>query len=123
MSYYNPESAVVIKITYNNGTHFRVFGGWLGGYATGSSWRANSGVVKVGYDKDYFYFYGESGSVYKCRKAKPYFDSYLTGVLNSLCDGVISQGGQVEIYELDDGLSEKMVGVEFVNLDDVEVVQ
>lgn len=121
MSFYNPDSAVVIKITHDNDTHFRVFGGWLGGYVTGSSWRVNSGVVKVEYDKEYFYFYGESGSVYKCKKGEPYFDSYLSGVLNNLCDGVISQGGQAEIYELDDNLSSKMNEVEFVNLDDVEV--
>ena len=121
MGYYAPDSAVVIKITHNNDTHYRVFGGWLGGYTNGSSWRVNSGVAKVEYDKDYYYFHGESGSVYKCKKGEPYFDSYLSGVLNNLCDGVISQGGQVEIYELDDDLSKKMDGVEFDNLDDVEV--
>ena len=72
------------------------------------------------YDENYYYFHGESGSLYKGRKAKPYFDSYLSGVLNSLCDNIIEQGGQVEIYKLDDDLSKKMDGVEFVNLE-VEV--
>lgn len=120
MGYYNPDSAVVIKVIHNDDTHFRVFGGWLGGYTHGSSWRVNSGVVKVEHDKGYYYFYGESGSVYKCAKEKPLFDSYLIGVLNNLCDSVRENGGDTEVYVLDETLSEKMVGVEFVNLE-VEV--
>ena len=120
MSYYNPESAVVIKVTRNNDTHFRVFGGWLGGYTTGSSWRVNSGVAKVEYDKDYYYFYGESGSVYRCRKEIAYFDLYLSGVLDKLCGSVRENGGDTEVYVLDEDLSSKMTGIEFVNLE-VEV--
>lgn len=120
MSYYNPDSAVVIKVTHDNDTHFRVFGGWLGGYTTGSSWRVNSGVAKVEHDKEYYYFYGESGSIYKCRKGSDYFDSYLSGVLNNLCGSVKENGGDTEVYVLDETLSDKMAWIEFVNLE-VEV--
>jgi len=62
---------VVVKSPSETDPHYRVLTGTSGGYLSGSSWRMNSGIVKVHEVGDSFYFYGSSGSCYKCRK-----DSY-----------------------------------------------
>lgn len=49
---------------------YKVFATWT------DAWRLNSGITKVEQDEDYYYFYGHSGSCYKCHK-KGY------GVVNS----------------------------------------
>jgi len=67
---YQPDNWVVIRFTTDS-PHFRVLGGWSGGYLTGDSWRLNSGITEHEFDGDYWYFYGSSGSCYKC-----YLDSY-----------------------------------------------
>ena len=65
MSEYRPSSWVVIKIDGVD-PHYRVLGGWSGGYLTGDSWRLNSGIVKADFEEDHWSFYGSSGSCYKC---------------------------------------------------------
>lgn len=67
MSEYNPDKWLMIRI---NGTdpHYRIFGSWFGGFLDGDAWRLNSGVKSVTEDDDYYYFNGNSGSVYKCFK-------------------------------------------------------
>ena len=70
MTEYSPENWVIIKIEGDD-PHYRVLGGWSGGYTTGDSWRMNSGITGYEFDGDYWYFKGSSGSVYKC-----YVDSY-----------------------------------------------
>lgn len=67
---YTPHNWVIIKFKGED-LHYRVLGGWSGGYLDGSSWRINSGIERHEYDGDYWYFYGTSGSCYKC-----YLDSY-----------------------------------------------
>lgn len=66
MTEYIPDKWVVVKIGGSD-PHYRVLGGWSGGYVNGDSWRMNSGITKVDSDDNYWYFYGDSGSVYKCR--------------------------------------------------------
>lgn len=70
MTEYKPDNWVIVKIEGDD-PHYRVLGGWSGGYLYGSNWRMNSGIVGYEYDGDYWYFKGSSGSVYKC-----YVDSY-----------------------------------------------
>ena len=66
---YQPDNWVILKITINpKDIHYRVLGGWSGGYLDGDSWRLNSGITKVEDDGDYLLFHGYSGSVYKCYK-------------------------------------------------------
>jgi hypothetical protein len=67
MSNYNPDNWVVIKLTGED-PHYRVLAGWSGGYTTGDSWRMNSGITKVEEDEAFYYFYGSSGSSYRCCK-------------------------------------------------------
>lgn len=69
MTEYNPDSWVVIKITHEDQTFYKVLGGWGGGYLDGDFWRLNSGVDKVELENDVYKFYGSSGSVYNCHKS------------------------------------------------------
>lgn len=71
MTEYNPDSWVVLRMTYKDQIIYKVLGGWSGGYTQGDSWRLNSGIERVELDGDIYKFYGSSGSVYNCHK-----DSY-----------------------------------------------
>lgn len=62
-----PDNWVVIKITGDD-PHYRVLAGWSGGYATGDSWKLNSGIIKCKDNGQSFKFIGSSGSVYTCGK-------------------------------------------------------
>lgn len=64
---YAPDNWVVIRITIDK-PHYRVLGGWFGGYLQGDSWRMNSGITKMEEEEDFLNFYGTSGSCYKCNK-------------------------------------------------------
>lgn len=64
---YTPDNWVVVHVKGSD-PHYRVLAGWSGGYATGDSWRLNSGVTSVGEDDDTYYFYGTTKSIYACRK-------------------------------------------------------
>jgi hypothetical protein len=64
MTVYSPDNWIVFKIKND----YRVLAGWSGSYLYGSSWKINSGVISVGEDDSYFYFYGSSGSCYMCHK-------------------------------------------------------
>ena len=58
-----------VVIFLNGGDpHYRLLVGTSGGYTTWDSWRMNSGITRVEEDEHYFYFYGSSGSCYKCYK-------------------------------------------------------
>lgn len=70
MAEYKPDRWVIVKIGGKD-PHYRVLGGWSGGYLDSDYWRMNSGITKVDFDGDYWYFYGSSNSLYKC-----YVDNY-----------------------------------------------
>jgi hypothetical protein len=68
MTEYAPDNWVVIKIKGDD-PHYRVLGGWSGGYLDGDSWRMNSGITRVDdADDHWLHFHGSSGSVYRCNK-------------------------------------------------------
>ena len=71
MTDYKPDNWVVIRFKGDD-PHYRVLAGWSGGYFSGNSWRMNSGITRSEFDGDYWYFYGSSGSCYKC-----HVDSYM----------------------------------------------
>jgi hypothetical protein len=73
MSEYTPDNWVILKLGGPD-PHYRVLGGWFGGYLDGDSWRLNSGITSHKFDGEYWYFYGTTGSCYKC-----YVDSYRMG--------------------------------------------
>jgi len=95
-----PDRWVILSLPNNN---FKVFGSWAGGYLGADSWRLNSGISKVEEDSDNYYFYGMSGSCYKCHK-KGYgiMTSYSIGILYDMLDkskGLISLLEESEIRE------------------------
>ena len=67
MTMRRPNNWVIIKMKSDN-PHYRVLGGWSGGYSDGDSWRMNSGITKVSETENYYYFGGSSGSEYCCHK-------------------------------------------------------
>jgi len=83
---YHPDKWLLIKI---GGTdpHYRVFGSWSGGYLGSDEWRMNSGIVRVEEDDEYYYFYGHSGSQYKCAKGMYGANVYGWGVVQGYVDG------------------------------------
>lgn len=95
MANYTPDNWVVLKIGGNT-PHYRVLGGWIGGYLNGNSWRLNSGIKRHDFDGDYWNFYGSSGSCYSC-----YVDNYR---MNSLMADVHEHlktvfGDEVKVLE------------------------
>lgn len=67
MSEYQPHNWVILHINHTEEL-YKVLAGWSGGYLDGDSWRMSSGIVSVDFDGEYYSFYGDSGSVYKCHK-------------------------------------------------------
>ena len=60
-----PNKWVILELPNNTK---KIFASWTGGYLGSDSWRLNSGIKEVKEDKENYYFYGESGSCYKCDK-------------------------------------------------------
>jgi hypothetical protein len=67
MTEYTPDNWVIFKLKGDD-PHYRVLGGWSGGYLDGDSWRMNSGIIRVDDADGHWLFYGSSGSVYRCNK-------------------------------------------------------
>ena len=81
---YNPDNWVVLKIKEAKDPFYKVLVGWSGGYLDGDSWRMNSGVTEVKEEGDYYEFYGESGSCYRCHKESYGLRMNNAGVYNQL---------------------------------------
>lgn len=72
---YEPEGWLLYKSGIFN--DFRVFGGWVGRGFTGvDTYQRNSGIVRCDEDEDFYYFYGNSGSCYKCSKNRNHLTSF-----------------------------------------------
>ena len=84
---YRPDSWVVLKVKEGKGTFpfYKVLAGWSGGYLSGDSWRINSGVTEVKDAGDYYEFYGESGSLYRCHKETYGLRMSTAGIYKDLC--------------------------------------
>lgn len=83
MDYY-PDRWMIVKITSNEGTHYRVFATWCGGYTQGDSWKLNSGINDVLIDDRGYHFIGHTGSVYHCNRNSYGSTSYGYSVLDWL---------------------------------------
>ena len=86
MSDYTPDRWVVVKITTDKESLYKVFACWYGGYAGSDSWKMNSGIVKVELVNDCYDFHGWSGSVYRCHKNSYGTNSYGGRVLQNFID-------------------------------------
>jgi len=93
MSEYNPDVWVVLKITTPEHTTYKVLAGWYGGFATGDSWKLNSGITKVTEDGDFFCFDGWSGSTYRCHKSAYRMSGMTSSVLASFQKDIENEYG------------------------------
>ena len=97
MSDYIPEAWVIIKIVNEQSDKplYKVFGSWRGGFATGDSWRLNSGISSVNEQEHGYVFNGFSGSSYFCYKkseGSP-MGSYNSGILAHLLKQLNNKDG------------------------------
>jgi len=67
MNYY-PDNWVVLKLSTEYDTMYKLLAGWSGGYLDGDSWRINSGITRCEMYEDMLAFYGETGSCYYVHK-------------------------------------------------------
>ncbi len=88
MTIYHPDAWVIVKISSKIAadvdSHYRVFAGWLGGFATGDSWKMNSGITRVEEDGDLVRFHGSSGSVYEVSRHVEHMTGYMMQVLTNI---------------------------------------
>jgi hypothetical protein len=94
MAEYAPDNWVILKINDLKDPHYRVLGGWYGGYLGSNSWRLNSGITRHDFDGDYWFFYGSSGSCYKC-----YVDSYRLNLTTAQIFEQLKEKVDAEIVE------------------------
>jgi hypothetical protein len=83
-----PDRWVIIKVTKDGKTNFKVLAGWSGSYLDGQSWRINSGIKQIQTEDDHYLFHGYSGSIYKCHK-----NGY---GMNMIMGGIAERISQVE---------------------------
>lgn len=88
MSIYTPDGWEMIRYfnTNEDRDEYYIFGSWSGGYLDSDTWRRNSGVSEIKEDDEYYYFYGFSGSVYKCHKEHSHIAAYCTHVLSNMLE-------------------------------------
>lgn len=81
---YTPDRWILLKMTFEGQTYYKVLAGWSGSYLYGGSWKLNSGCQHVTQDEDYYEFTGYSGSMYRCRKDARGLTGLTAGILSQL---------------------------------------
>ena len=98
MSDYTPDKWVVVRITGpDTPPVHKVFACWYGGYAGSDSWKLNSGITKVTYEKRVYLFEGSSGSVYECHADCYGTNMYGMSVLSNMIDNAAENGITIDI--------------------------
>jgi hypothetical protein len=98
MSDYTPDRWVVVRITGpDTPPVHKVFACWFGGYAGSDSWKLNSGITKVTYEKRVYLFEGSSGSVYECHADCYGTNMYGMSVLSNMINKAAENGITIEI--------------------------
>ena len=101
LSIETPEQWVILRIPTEDNIdvpYYKVFAGWRGGYHDGDRWRLNSGITRVEEGENYYYFYGYSGSCYKCHKnAYGLKGSYTHCILEDIIDKANLSNINVEV--------------------------
>lgn len=96
-----PDCWVIVKITpkvEGGELHYRVFGGWFGGFGGNDAWKMNSGIEQVEDCGTHWRFHGHSGSFYDCHKGSEGLRTgYLRGVLLNLHDEASSYAELAQI--------------------------
>lgn len=113
MNEYKPDKWVVLKVAgVDQDWWYRILGTWYGGFATGDSWRLNSGITKIEEEEDCFKVHGTSGSVYTCYKGCEGMGSYTASVLDSFQYNAAQSGAVIEVVSMEDcraALSDKVL--------------
>jgi hypothetical protein len=99
---YRPDVWVVIKLKGED-PHYRVLGGWYGGYLGANSWRLNSGITKASIEDGFIHFEGSSGSTYVCHPSNYRFSSMTAGIFSQLTE---KHGDLVELMDEDTAWTE-----------------
>lgn len=81
---YIPDKWVILKITLENNTFYKVLAGWSSSYVWGGYWRMNSGITTCKKCTDHYLFHGRSGSVYKCHNGTYGFNKETAMVMNEM---------------------------------------
>ena len=68
---------------------------------SGDSWKVNSGITKCEYDDEFWYFYGYSGSVYKCHMEDEKMSGYTESIFDSFKRQVaeLNNGSTIEVIQ------------------------
>jgi hypothetical protein len=97
MSEYIPHRWLIVKLTTNEKSHYRVFACWYGGYTGSDSWKLNSGIESVVYEDEHYLFTGSSGSVYRCHNGNQGISGYGMTVLDTLIKQGVKIGTVIEV--------------------------
>lgn len=93
---YQPEGWMLLSSkAEDNTTDVFVFGSW--GDGRDERWRRNSGITKVEEDNEHYYFYGYSGSCYKCAKGAY---GKLTPYNHAVYIGMLGRSDQVSEFDV-----------------------
>ena len=94
---YTPDTWVMLKITTQTYTVYKILAGWTGGFTSGDSWKLNSGCIKVEKTGDTLVFTGASGSTY-CVYPNAYRLSLTTSaILRTFQESVQNTGIEIEM--------------------------
>ncbi len=93
---YLPICWVLIKVTEEEGTHYRVLAGFEEKLKHGDDWRISKDIIRVEGDKETYTFHCSSGSCYICKKKEYDLSSQIHHVSRSLLD---QKGHKCEIMK------------------------
>tara|TARA_B110000908_G_scaffold105157_1_gene123850 strand:- start:1928 stop:2266 length:339 start_codon:yes stop_codon:yes gene_type:complete len=94
----HPDSWVILKMSKDDKSHYRVLAGWSGGYLDGDYWKINSGIVSVEDVDECYVFRGKSSSRYHCHKKSYGMRNSISGIYAQLKD---LHGDKVELLDED----------------------
>lgn len=95
---YCPDKWVMVKFVTEKQVTYKILASWAETYLGGASWKLNSGCTRIEEDDDWYFFYGYSGSVYRCHKKSYGMTGYTMGVYSRWQKQVAeSEGASMEI--------------------------
>lgn len=102
MSEYQPDCWVILRFTSEKfGVVDKILAGWYGGYASGSSWKLNSGISKVVDCGSFYEVVGPSGGVYHLFKASQKLGSPIDYIYNSFIKQLEESESEASVEMLD----------------------
>lgn len=109
---YTPDYWKLVKITSDSGTVYKVLGHWIGGYTHGDSWRLNSGIESIAFDKtaNMYVVHGYSGSVYNCHATCEHISQYMMSIIDGYLYKAQSDARddiKIEFVNIEDWLNDK----------------